>query len=53
MLFLTIEKTLQGWRIKEENNIAIHYIGYSEREAVAAYRKAFNLQHKQLFKLYI
>ena len=52
--YIIIERTPHGWKIKDdESGAAVHFVGYSERCAVKAFRARFNLKYKHLEKIYI
>lgn len=54
MIYLTIDKTANGYRIKDNvNNDYILFYGYSLRKAERTYRKMYNLKRKQLEKIFI
>lgn len=54
MKFLTIEKTLQGYRIKDSiTDIQSHYIGYTLRQAIKKHRENMNIKYKHLTKIFI
>lgn len=57
MNYLIIEKTELGMRIQAELNGekigSIKYIFMKERDAIADYRKVYNLKGKRLQKIYI
>jgi hypothetical protein len=52
--YLVFEATRYGWRVKNSGTgDAMHYIGYSPREAERAFRAAFNLKYKHFTKIFI
>jgi hypothetical protein len=52
--YLIIEHTRIGYRIKNDaTGDAMHYIGYSMRNAEIAFRKQFDLKYKHFQKIYI
>jgi hypothetical protein len=54
MKFLTIEKTLQGYRIKDSiTDIQQHYIGYTLQQAIQKHRENMNIKYKHLTKIFI
>jgi hypothetical protein len=55
MKYIIIEKTRQGWKIKDSiTNNTIHYIhGYSMREAERKHRENNGLKGKHLQKIII
>ena len=54
MIYLTIDKTATGYKIKDSiNNNYILFYGYSLRKAEQTYRKLYNLKRKQLEKIFI
>ena len=54
MKHLIIEKTRIGYRIKNDaTGDAVHYIGYTARNAENAFRIAHGLRYKHFTKIYI
>lgn len=53
MKFLTFDRTRYGWRIKDDDGHAVHYIGYTRRRAEKAFRNEFNLNYKHFERIYI
>ena len=53
-MYLIIEKTLQGWRIKDTLSGATgHYVGYSLREAEKKHRQNMNIRYKHFDRIYL
>jgi len=54
MIYLTIDKTANGYRIKDSiNNKFILFYGYTLRKAERVYRQMYNLKRKQLERIFI
>jgi hypothetical protein len=54
MKTLVIEKTVQGYRIKDSiTDIQVHYIGYSLREAERKHRNNMNIRYKHFERIYL
>lgn len=54
MKFLIIEKTSQGYRIKDTiTDIAVHYIGYTLKQAERQHRIKMNIRYKHFEKIYM
>ena len=52
--YLIIERTPHGWRIKDDTTgAAVHYVGYTARDAERAFRIEYNLKYKHFTKIYI
>jgi hypothetical protein len=54
MKYLVIERTPQGWRIKDSiTDIQVHYIGYTLRQAERKHRDNMNIRYKHMEKIFI
>lgn len=54
MNFLTIEKTRIGYYVKDTiSNIKLHYVGYTEKNAIKEHRNNMNIRYKHFTKIYI
>jgi hypothetical protein len=54
MKYLIIEKTIQGYRIKDSiTDIQAHYIGYSLNGAIKQHRNNMNIKYKHLTKIFL
>ena len=51
--YIIIEKTRIGYRIRTDDAPAVHYIDYTLKKALQAYRAAHNLKYKHFKKIYI
>jgi hypothetical protein len=52
--YLIIERTRQGWRIKDDaTGNTMHYVGYSIINAEKTFRRDFNLRGKHFTKIFI
>ena len=54
MNFLTIDKTSQGWRIRDSiTDTNLHYIGYTLTQAIRRHRINTNTVYKHFTKIYL
>lgn len=53
MKYLIIEKTRIGYKIKIDDGAAIHYVGYTARNAEQAHRARYNSKYKHFTRIYI
>lgn len=53
MRFMTFDRTRYGWRIKADDGLYVHYIGYTARAAEQEFRRSHGLRYKHFTKIYI
>lgn len=51
--YLIIEKTRMGYKIHTDDAPTVHYIDYTLKNALQAYRRAHGLKYKHFEKKYI